>query len=193
MFVTEIQQQKNNEDRFSIFVDGKYSFSLSGNDLLEHKVKIKMELDEVQVKKFEKISADSLLLSKAYDKCLRRPHSVREIRDYLTKNKASDELSDAIIEKCLDRNLLNDEYFAERWYEHRKNSNRSDRFIQNELFKKGVAKEIIDKTVKGDDKQALKDAINKKINKYDDERKLIAYLQRQGFNYYDIVTALKED
>ena len=40
---------------------------------------------------------------------------------------------------------------------------------------------------------ALRKMIAKKINKYDDERKLVAYLARQGFKYDDIKSALVDD
>ncbi len=193
MKISDIKEQKNKKDRFSIFLDGEYAFSLSGSDLLDSKLRIGSELDSLTRQNLEKKSADSLLLAKAYDKCLRRPHSEKEIRDYLWKQKTEEELTDHIIGKCYDLKLLNDEDFAIRWVEHRRRANKSGRFIQNELVQKGIDKSIIEDVLDSDDKDELRAMIEKKRSKYPNEKKLIAYLQRQGFSYYDIREALTDE
>ncbi len=190
MNISDIKSQKNNPDRYSIYLDGKYSFSLTSNDLLESKVRKGQTLSDSQLAVLEKKSADSLVLARAIEKCMRRPHSEREIRTYLIQKKAADELIDSIIARCYKLNLLNDEYFAERWVEHRRNAHKSNRFIRNELFTKGVDAAIIDKVLSETDTDALQNAIAKKRSRYADDRKLMAYLQRQGFSYSDISQAL---
>ena len=71
-----------------------------------------------------------------------------------------------------------------------------DEFIV-ELQKKGVKPDIITNILAEsddyDEMAALRKMIAKKINKYDDERKLVAYLARQGFKYDDIKSALVDD
>jgi len=191
MLITDIKQQKKRPGRFSIFVDGKYSFSMSLEDLQNHGLRLQSELSDSQIVKYKKISKDSLWLNKAYEKCLRRPHSVKEIEDYLSRNKVDDDLVSSIISKCLDKKLLNDEDFAQRWHDHRKKSGKSNRYIYSELLKKGVDKQIVESVVKNKDDSALVYMINKKKSRYSDEKKLINYLQGQGFNYYDILEKLK--
>ena len=46
MKITTIKQQVKNPERASIFVDGKYSFSLSLNELVAEKLKIGQEIDD---------------------------------------------------------------------------------------------------------------------------------------------------
>jgi hypothetical protein len=58
MKITAIKQQVKNPERVSIFVDGKYEFSLSLDELVKYKLKNNQELDKADVKKFKKISAD---------------------------------------------------------------------------------------------------------------------------------------
>ena len=193
MKVTDLKEQKNSTDRYSVYVDGKYSFSITTDDLLSAKLRVGYELSEAQVDAFKQQSSDSLLMARAYEKCMRRPHSEREIRDYLRTKKAGDELTEEIIAKCYKHNLLNDEYFAERWVEHRRRANKSNRFIKSELFKKGVDQSIIDTVLDEPDDSQLTQQIEKKRSKYETEEKLIAYLQRQGFSYGDIKSALSRE
>ena len=40
MIITDIQRQKHNDKRFSVFVDGEYTFSVSDVDLLYYKLKV---------------------------------------------------------------------------------------------------------------------------------------------------------
>ncbi len=193
MKISDIKEQKSNKDRFSIYVEGKYSFSLNTNDLIDAKIKVGDTLDETQVDNLKAKSADSLLLARACDKCMRRPHSEKEIRDYLWKKQASPELTDSIVGKCYDLRLLNDEVFAEKWAAHRRRAGKSNRYIQNELRSKGISAETINSVLDGDDSAELRKMISKKRSRYPDEKKLIAYLQRQGFSYTDIQSALMSE
>ena len=195
MKITDIKKQMKREGRFSVFVDEKYSFSLDSNGLLDNKVKIGKEVSEFDIEELKKASGDSILLARAYDKCMRRPHSEREIRDYLYKNKAEPDQMDQIIEKCKQNKLLDDSYFAERWVEYRRGQGRSTSRIKQELVQKGVNSSTVSQALaeeSGDNNQALRQMIVKKRRTYSDDNKLIAYLQRQGFGYYDIVEQIKE-
>ena len=61
MTVTALKQQIKNSERVSVFVDGKYSFSLGYNDVIEHKIKLGLELNEPRIKELEKLSAEGKL------------------------------------------------------------------------------------------------------------------------------------
>ena len=192
MQITGIKEQKNNKDRYSVYIDERYSFSISANDLLEAKLKTGSTLSADQISNFVSQSADSLLMSRTYEKCMRRPHSEKEIRDYLRTKNADEGLTQRIIDECYHYGLLDDEVFAQKWTQHRLRSNRSIRYIRNELRNKGVADEIIEAcTSSHSDTSQLQALIEKKRGKYDDVRKLIAYLQRQGYSYSDISEQIK--
>jgi SOS response regulatory protein OraA/RecX len=68
--------------------------------------------------------------------------------------------------------------------------------MEMELIKKGISREIIAKTLAEnsdfDEGESLKKLIAKKQGKYDDERKLVAYLARAGFSYDKIKDAISE-
>ena len=68
----------------------------------------------------------------------------------------------------------------------------SKKRLKMELIKKGIVKDIIDEVLDGrNDEEEIRKMINKKREKYDDE-KLMAYLVRQGFSY-DLVRRMVLD
>lgn len=196
MKLTNIKQQIKRTDRFSIFLDNKYSFSLSESELIELNLKVGQDLEETDL---EKISGD-VQFGNAKNGCYRllsyRARSVGEIRDYLVRKKYDSEIIDKTINYLITKDLLNDETFAKQWVESRVSNKKSSiRQIKNELRQKKVSSEIINKVLEDesiDEVKLIKDLIEKKRTqpKYEDDLKLIQFLARRGFNYDKILIAL---
>lgn len=191
MKITSLKQQAKNPGRVSIFVDEKYSFSLSLDQLVEHKLKKDLELTDADVKKYKKISDDGKLKARALEWVLNRPHSIREFKDYMYKKKADPELTEKLITEFEGRKYLNDETYAKWLVEMRGRANKSNRAISSELYKKGIDREVVD-AVMGDktsEVARLREIIAKKsaLSRYrNDKLKLIKYLISQGFSYRDV-------
>lgn len=198
MKITAIKQQVKRADRYSVFVDRKYEFSLSDMALLESKLAAGQELTEGQVRDFKQLSADD----KVYNNVLRflaiRPRSRWEIEFYLTRKKASPALTDKILNKLSIVGLIDDEKFAQSFVNDRRLLRpTSRRKLVNELRQKHVAGDIIEKVIgtdQDDERAALQAVIESKRRqaKYRDDLKLMQYLARQGFNYGDIKEALQK-
>jgi regulatory protein len=198
MKITQIKQQVKNPDRVSVFVDGKYSFSLTLDQLLEQKIKKDTELDEQRLSLLKKLSDEGKLRARALEWVLGRPHSVREFRDYLFRKKADRALADALCEEFLAKKYLQEESFA-RWFtEGRIRKNKSSRLITAELRTKGIDQEIIHAVfselgIADEEKGSLENLINKlsKRTRYQDQKKLTTYLLSKGFTYSDVVDSIK--
>jgi regulatory protein len=198
--ITAIKQQVKNPDRASIFVDGKYSFSLTLDELVRERLASGQELDETQLKLLKKLSEEGKLRMKALNWVLLRPHSIREFRDYLYRKKAEPELIDALVEEFEGKKYLDDAAFARWWYEQRSAGNRSDRYIRSELMKKGVSREALDEVMREmvedpetSEEDRLQTLIAKKrrLSRYAaDETRLMQYLVRQGFSYDTVKRAM---
>jgi regulatory protein len=199
MRITAIAVQQKNTDRYSIFVDEEYAFSLSSLELLESKLKKDQELSSEEIKKFKELSEIGKFYGRTLDLIARRPRSTQEIRTYLKGKKLSTEDIEQIIIKLESRGYLNDVDFARRWVESRNQVKpTSKRILAQELKQKGVASETIDDvTSEGqvDDLGALKRVIEtkQKQSRYQDKSKLMQYLARKGFNYSDIKKVLESD
>jgi regulatory protein len=195
--ITKITEQVKNPNRVSVFVDGKYSFSLSLDQLLDLRIKVGDELDEARLKELIKLSQVGKLKMRTLEWLMIRPHSAKELRDYLKRKKLADEEITSLVEYFKARSYQNDEAFAKWWLEQRRAKNKSTAFIKFELRTKGVESEIIQLVIGEDavsDQQILKQLIDKKRcqAKYQDEKKLIEYLMRQGYNYSLIKDVLAE-
>jgi regulatory protein len=78
MTITKITEQVKNPNRVSIFVDGKYSFSLSLDQLLDLRLKVSYELDEARLKELVKLSQVGKLKMRTLEWLMIRPHSAKE-------------------------------------------------------------------------------------------------------------------
>src|SRR5581483_5563795 len=97
MKITALKQQIKNPERVSVFVDGKYEFSLSLDELLRERLKKDTELDKAKVKKLKKTSADGKLRMRSMEWLLNRPRSIREFKEYLYRKKAEPEQVESLI------------------------------------------------------------------------------------------------
>ncbi|GIW60793.1 MAG: hypothetical protein KatS3mg087_1859 [Patescibacteria group bacterium] len=199
MKITDIKQQVKRQDRYSIYIDEKYSFSLSEHEVLRQGLRIGQDFD---AKEFEKIK-DAALEDKAYMRSLdllaRRPRSFWELNLYLKKKGYKNNTIKKIINKLSDRGLLDDKKFAESWVQSRRTlKSVSKRRLLQELQQKHISSDIISEVLEADDtdeRMVLKKLIEKKRMqiRYEDTDKLTAYLIRQGFSYHDIKQALQSE
>jgi regulatory protein len=195
MRVTKIVEQVKNPNRASIFVDGKYCFSLSLDQLLESRLKTDNEITEEQIKNFKKLSQEGKLKMRTLEWLMIRPHSASELRDYLKRKKLEPEAIKTWAEEFQSKNYQNDTDFTRWWVEQRRSKGRSIMSIKYELRSKGISTEIIDEYLaEQDDKEILRQLITKKrrIAKYKDDKKLTEYLVRQGFRYSLVKELLAE-
>lgn len=198
MKITSIKQQVKRADRYSIFVDEKYSFSLSESELITSGVHSGQELTTGELDKYKERSKLDKIYGLVLNLVARRPRSERELRDYLRRKKHDEDTTQTILNKLSKSGLLDDSDFAKRWVENRRLLKPvSKRRLVQELRQKDIASEIIEQVLAEDDttdRETLKDLIERKRKqtKYQDDTKLMQYLARQGFGYDDIKTTLQE-
>lgn len=199
MKVTAIKQQEKQKGRYSIFVEGKYAFSLSEAALLDSKLASGHQLSSDQLKQWKRQSADDKIYSMALRYAAMRLRSKWEMESYLTRKEASPALADQILNKLSNIGLLNDVEFAKAWVANRRLLRpTSKRKLQQELRSKRIADEIVEQILAeagGDEQATLRDLVAKKrhLPKYkNDLTKLMQYLARQGFGYEDIKTVVRE-
>lgn len=197
MKITDIKPAVKTPGRWNIFVDGKYSLSLSETQLLGSGVKIGKELDESDLAQLKDDSEFGKAYARALELIFRRLRSKKELHDYARKKEWTPELRDRVVEKLESKGYIDDRKFAESWVRSRTAMKPSSkRKLELELRQKGVASAIIVEALREegehDEQSALQRMIAKKKTRYADEQKLIAYLARQGFRYDEIKRALQE-
>lgn len=199
MKITDIKQQVKRQDRYSVFVDGEYSFALSETGLLQAGIKAGQELTKEELENLKKNAQEDKFFQMVLGLIARRPRSIWEVRDYLKRKGAPVEGIEGIIHGLTYKGFLDDLDFATRWVESRRLlKSISIRKLKLELRAKHVDDEIIQTVLtedQTDEQQVLKTLITKKRtqSRYQDDQKLIAYLARQGFSYGDIKDTLNSN
>jgi regulatory protein len=200
MKITKITQQQKRLDRYSIYVDDTYAFSLSEGALLDSKITSGQPITKEQVDTFKQLSSEDKLYQRALRYVAMRPRSVWELETYLKRKDSPAPLIEQITNKLTSFGYLDDDTFAETFVRDRRLlRSASVRKITLDLRKKHVPSEVIERALgkdETDEASMLKELIAKKRKqqKYrDDELKLMQYLARQGFSYGDIKTALQAD
>jgi len=198
MKITSIKQQVKQTHRYSIYVDEKYTFSLSESALLASGLASGQELTQDQVEDYKKLSTDDKLYNRALRYVAMRPRSVWEVSTYLQRKDAPDALITETIAKLTRLGLLNDHTYAESFVRDRQLLRpTSRRKLMLELKKKRIADEHITAAIESNEvseAESLQQVIAKKRRqlKYQDNDKLMQYLARQGYRYGDIKTALEQ-
>lgn len=207
MKITGISAQTKNPDRVNVSVDGSYRFSLDIFQLGELGIKVGNDYSDEELTSFEQESQFGKLYGRALEYTLMRPHSAREIKDYLwrkTRDRKGKEgkvipgyspaLSTRVFDRLQEKGYVDDSRFAQWWVENRNlTKGTSQRKLSTELMTKGVDRSVIDEVLgqsERSDTDEIKKVMEKKRKRYPDENKLIQYLMRQGFRYDDILAAL---
>jgi regulatory protein len=198
--VTAIKRQgRVGSSRFNISLDGKYAFSLSDLDLSNSGLRVGQVVTPADVDEYTKTASQA----KAYGLALRyiglRLRSRRELVDYLVRKNFDMNEIETVVERLAQLNLINDMKFAEAWIADRMAIRPRSRIrLAQELAAKGVGREDIDLALSAvePDREltSLKTMIERKKRSsgYSDEKKLIAYLQRQGYRWSVIKEALNQ-
>jgi len=131
-----------------------------------------------------------------------RDHSIFECRTYLKGLFLHYSIIEKFIEKALGYNYLNEARFTELYVESLLDKGKSEIEIRNKLREKRVSSDLIDDTLSQlntpDKKEAvLMENLHKAIRRFsrfpkeEKKKKIINYLYRKGFSYFEVKTKLE--
>lgn len=202
--ITDIVQHKKNKKYYSIYLDGKFRFSLSENDL------IFLDLKKGQLLPQEKV--DYLIqeygLQKArnyvYSLISKKNYSENLMREKLKNKNYSDEIIEKIIDELKEYDYINDEKFIYEYAQNKIESKPMGRYrLKAELFNKKfdepLIKECIEKIYQEyNERELAEKAIKlhfKKLPLEIDEKfvvKLKNFLLSRGFSFEIINEVISE-
>lgn len=204
--ITRLSAGMRDPNRVNVFLDTHFAFSLDVSQVVDFELKVGKRVDAEEVKRLKKASEFGKLYQRTLEWALTRPHSIREARNYLKRRQIrrrqtnrkrereglkpfpelNDDVMELVVERLIEKKFLDDQKFAEYFVENRyQKKGISQKRLRMELMKKGVASDLINlalEKIPRDENEEINKIIRKKRKKYDD-RKLIGYLVRQGFNY----------
>ncbi len=190
--ISSLQQQKNNSERVSIFIDGEFAFGVS-LDTAVHLAKGQF-LSDADIAALQTDDEHDRAYQSALHFLGSRPRSTSEVQRNLQEKGFGDEAVAAAIARLVEHHYLDDEEFARYWLDNRSRFRpRSAKAIRYELRQKGVDSDAIDAALEGmDEDDAAWDAAASKLDRWRNlpedefEHKLSGFLARRGFGYATI-------
>ncbi len=192
MTVTKVERQKNNEKRYSVYIDGEFAFGMSGEDILYFKLTEGKELDEERYRYIMEYVLYVKAREQAYSYLGYKSRTEKELRQKLTNSGYPEDITEKVVELMKKYNYLNDEIYAKSHIKDRiKFKPSGKRLLKYELSQKGISEEIVQKAVEETDIDELEMAVSilekkskgKNLSDRKQKEKLYMYLIRKGFDY----------
>lgn len=206
MKISQVERQKKNSKRFNIYLDGKFAFGADEDSLVEHRLIVGKELSQEDFERVLFATEVGKLMERMYGLFSVRMRSEKEVRDYLRqlnfkrklkdKEALSETVMDALIERLKQKDLLNDERFANEWIHARRNSKQKGmQSIMAELYQKGIARDIIVQAFEdvgedeGSEEELAMQSLEKKVRNPElladprEKQRILGFLMRKGFSY----------
>ncbi len=187
--ITLITVQKKNRNRFNLFINEQYAFSLNRQQAEDlHKGD---HLSENEIADLKQADEEDFAYSRALYYLKFRPRSRMEIKRYLTEKKFPLSAITTALSRLENNGYINDQEFARLWIENRLRFRPKGIYaLTGELREKGIDEHIIKSALKDFDElksawAAVAPRINRlqKLEKSEFQKKLYSFLSRRGFGY----------
>ncbi len=131
--ITDLRVGVRDENRVNVFLDGHFAFSLTIEQVADFKLKRGTILSEAEISKIQKASDFGKLFQRSLEYALSRPHSEKEIRDYLKRKKMKREIEQKRYDSFLSR-LESDEEYRKKVKEIRANVREKNKKLSEKDF-----------------------------------------------------------
>lgn len=187
-------EQKGN--RILVSLENEISFMLYKGEIRKYNIS-----EDVVISETEYLEILKILYKRARERALYilddNYKTEKQIRDKLKSGYYPEKIINRVVEYLSEYGLINDLRYSVLYIDYKSNS-RSKRQIIQDLYLKGVDKEIIENAFDESDyseEASLNKMIEKKITKYDlkepkEVQKLYRYLIGKGYQYGEVKKAL---
>ncbi len=185
--ITDITEQVKNKGRFSVFINGEFSFGISDFDLLRLSLKIGQEISDEYLQEIILSLNESKCLDYASSLVSSKLYTEKSIRDKL-KGKGYSALSITnAVNKLKEYKYIDDYFYAETYIDETKHKFGTFK-IRQKLFEKGVPSSIIDECMLDFENSdyalnVLKAKLRGNAPIKEDIPKLLRFLAQKGFSY----------
>jgi regulatory protein len=199
MKITRIKPQQRSSSRYSVFLDGAYSFSLDAKTVTALGLSPGMELSEADVKRI--LHDEQLRKAKEYATLLLsyRARTDHELRERLERREFPPDVITEAMDRLAELKLVDDTRYAHDFARDRVEIGKKGKWrIRGELIKRGVDRKEIDQALEQapDELKAARELVTRYRPRYArlepdvGRRRLYALLARRGFSVDTIREAL---
>ncbi len=191
--VTRIVQQKD-QNRVSVYLDGKFAFGVTLESLLSNHLKVGQELSGGQIDTLKEQSNQDKVFTRVLRFVTSRPHSEREIKLWFKKKKVDEVVQGVALNRLTKLGLVDDLAFAKWWIEQRNTFRpKPIRVLKMELRQKGVSSDVIEEALGGSESPSELETARKVVAKkaerflkmpYEERKKRLSnFLAMRGFSW----------
>ena len=201
--ITKIEYQKKNKERFNIYLDDEYGFSIDMNILIKYSLQKNMELSDDIIDEILNAEERIIVYNYGISVLSKTAKSEHELMLKMMDKGFDSQLIDNAINKLKEQKYLDDKRYCEMYINDKINISKHGVLkIKEALYYKGIDKEIIEEKIKNisseeREKTALALAQKKALGiEEEDVRKkgikLYNYLLSRGFEYETVKKTVKK-
>ena len=195
MKISDIKRQKKKSNRVSVYIEGKYSFSLDYDTLMASQLHVGDTVTDE--KRNDLLQKDEFPRARdyAYSLLSYRDRTEYEIKDRLLTKGFQENSVKKVLRLLKERHLIDDSQFARRWVDDIFLSRPMGRIrVVHELIKRRVKGSIIEevceeKFTPGSELELARRAAEKKIHSLEHyqreivKKKIFSFLKNRGFDF----------
>ncbi len=203
--ITSILPQKNNKERYSIFIEEGFLIGISESTLLEYDLRKGVEVTPFLFTKLQKTEGRHAVKSYCIKMLGRRDYSRKELFDKAIKKEYPKDVINSVLDELEEKDYVNDRSFARKFASDKSRLNNwGPAKIKSKLYQKGISKHIAEQSIERafeelDLKQIFHDLVKKKSRRFLREedrfkrkKKIFDYLSRKGYRSESIFNHLDE-
>ena len=185
--ITDIQKQKKNRTRVSIFIDGEFVCGLDEVAVLSARIKVGDNITAEELKSVMEKSELNSAFERAIGYLSRAPRAKKEIKKYLSDKGYDKAIIEQTIEKLCMYHYIDDYSYAQSYIKSKSKKYGAYR-LSAELKQKGIAQDVIDELLEAAPEDNIIDIARKYLrsHKSADKQKLKRFLAGRGFSWDSI-------
>ena len=198
MVIQELKPSRHVEGRWLAVLEDGSILRVGEGEVVEFALYAGKELSEEETECLQDAAHRSGLKSKAIELLMRKPQSRKELGRKLREWEATDEEIEAICDRMEELGYLNEPEYAGRIVRHYAAKGFGERKIRDELYRRGVPRELWDEALEQieeeDNASAIDAFLEKKLKgSHDpkDVKRASDALARRGFAWPEISDALR--
>jgi regulatory protein len=200
--ITSVEKSKKYKGRLSIYIDGKFSFTISEDDYISMNLYDNPVLTEETVNYIKSTLNFREAKSQAIRYLSLKLRTEKEVRVKLQDEGYDSACTEQVIEELKAIGYINNKLYAQKYvFDRSKLKPLSKKLMKQELQSKGISEDVADEVLddwKVEDIAVAGNLLKRKFGKYDltDEKiqkKAYMFLLHRGFSYDTIREALQRD
>ena len=196
--ITELQVQKKNNERVSLFLDGEFRCGLSKISVLTYRLKVGSELSEARLAEILQESEVQIAFDRSLALLERYVKTERQMKDYLVQKGFAPSVADGAIDRLKRYGYIDDATYA-RFYVENGIRQKGKRRLQQELRQKGIERDLTEEILSDVQEEVsvavaegLKYLRGAPVTDRAVKAKVYRHLAARGFESETILSALRQ-